>query len=45
VFAVVQVVLPSGLDLLMCGNCARKNFGYEHTATTPEQNRQQGSAH
>ena len=45
VFAVVQIVLPSGGELLMCGHCARKNFGYEHTQHAPADNRQKGSAH
>ena len=30
--AVVSVLLPSGGILQFCGNCARKNFGYEHTS-------------
>lgn len=43
--AVVFVLLPNGGELLLCGNCARRHFGYEHTAHAPEDNRQKGSAH
>ena len=42
--AVVFVLLPSGNDLLLCGNCARRHFGYEHTSTAPAENRQKGSS-
>jgi hypothetical protein len=42
--ALVSVLLPTGGILVMCGNCARKNFGYEHTAYAKPENRQQGSA-
>lgn len=31
-------------SLLFCGNCARKNFGYEHTAHAVQENRQKGSS-
>lgn len=43
--AIASVEFASGNDLLMCGHCARKNFGWEHTKYTPEDNRQKGSAH
>lgn len=45
VSAVVFVLLPSGGDLLLCGNCARRHFGYEHTATAPPEDRAKGSEH
>lgn len=45
VYAVVQIVLPSGLDLLLCGNCARKHFRYEHTAHALKEDRSKGSVH
>ena len=45
VFAVVQIILPGGGELLMCGNCARKHFGYEHTSTAPAENKAKGSVH
>lgn len=42
--AIVVMILPSGGSVLLCGNCARR-AGFEHTATAPKENRQQGSAH
>jgi hypothetical protein len=42
--AIVFVVLPSGGELCLCGNCARRHMGFEHTQFAPQVNRQQGSA-
>jgi hypothetical protein len=44
VTALVAMKLPSGFYVLLCGHCARK-AGYEHTATTPPENRSIGSDH
>jgi hypothetical protein len=44
VYAVVEVGRDDWLSsLLLCGNCARKYFGYEHTQFSPKENRQKGS--
>lgn len=43
-YALVYIVLPSGNDLMMCGNCARIHFGYEHTKHSVPENKTQGSA-
>lgn len=43
-YALVEVTLPSGGKLELCGNCGRTNFGYEHTKSSKPENRQQGSA-
>lgn len=43
--AVVSILLPSGGLLAMCGNCARKNFGYEHVKFAKQENRSQGDDH
>lgn len=42
--AIVRMILASGRQVALCGNCARK-AGYEHTKTTPAENRQRGSDH
>jgi hypothetical protein len=45
VYAVVEIGRDDWLSsLLLCGNCARKCFGYEHTQNAPQENRQKGSA-
>ena len=44
-YALVEVTLPSGLELIFCGNCARVNFGYEHTRYSVPENKTKGSAH
>jgi hypothetical protein len=43
--ALVTVLLPSGGLLELCGHCARKYFGYEHTANAEPEYRSQGSDH
>lgn len=44
VFAVVEITRADWKSsLLFCGNCARRNFGYEHTAHAVVENRLQGS--
>lgn len=46
VYALVRVTLqPSGATLELCGNCGRKHFGYEHTKSAKQENKQQGSHH
>lgn len=45
VAAVVKITLATGRELVMCGNCARKNFGYEHTVHAVRENKQKGSDH
>lgn len=42
--AVVSVLLPKGGIIELCGNCARKAFGYEHTNIRPE-SRSKGDSH
>lgn len=42
--ALVTMLTPSGAIVYLCGNHARK-AGFEHTATAPVDNRQQGSEH
>jgi hypothetical protein len=44
VSALVLMILASGNTVVLCGNCARR-AGYEHTRTSPEENRQKGSDH
>ncbi len=44
-YALVHVELPSGGTLELCGNCGRKNFGYEHVKAAKPENRAKGSAH
>lgn len=43
--AIVFVLLASGGELVLCGNCARQHFGWEHTAAAPKENKQKGSDH
>lgn len=44
VFAVVEITRADWrVALLFCGNCARKHFGYEHTAFAVQENRQRGA--
>lgn len=42
--AIVSMCLPAGGVIVLCGNCARK-AGWDHVLTTPQDNRQKGSAH
>jgi hypothetical protein len=43
-YAVVEITRADWkAALLFCGNCARKHFGYEHTAHAPVDNRQKGA--
>lgn len=45
VYAVVEVTRADWKSsMLFCGNCARKHFGYEHTAHAVQENRQKGSS-
>lgn len=45
-YALVEIVIRGWkAPLEMCGNCARKHFGYEHTKTIKQENRQKGSEH
>lgn len=41
--AVVTVRLPGGLELMFCGNHARKHFGYEHTRYSTPENKSKGT--
>ena len=43
--AIVFVLLASGGELLLCGNCARTHFGWEHTKDAPREDRAKGSDH
>jgi hypothetical protein len=43
-YALVLVTLPNGGTLELCGNCGRRNFGYEHVKAAKQENRQKGSA-
>jgi hypothetical protein len=44
VYAVVEISRADWISsLLLCGNCARKHFGYEHTAHAKAENRQKGA--
>ena len=45
VAAVVKITLATGGELVLCGNCARKHFGFEHTKFNQPENRQKGSDH
>lgn len=45
VYALVTVTLASGGTLELCGNCARKHFGWEHTKHFGPDNKTQGSDH
>jgi hypothetical protein len=43
-YAVVEISRADWkAPLSMCGNCARKHFGYEHTAHAVQENRQKGA--
>ena len=42
--ALVSMLTPEGHELYLCGHHARPQ-GYEHTAHTTDENRQQGSDH
>lgn len=43
VYAVVEITRADWKAALkFCGNCARKHFGYEHTAHAVQENRQKG---